>query len=101
MIILGEGFCNALLDIANCLVLVGKARAGTPPPRNTNSDIANAVIYKCVNGFSEELWGSLPFFLNYLEAVKQFCVELEAAYGVQFTAMIKRKIGPSEESDKN
>ena len=98
VIILREDLCEALSDVANGLVLVGKARAGTPPPPNTKNDIAHAAIHKCVDRFSEELWGRLPFVLNSFEGVKQFCVKLEAAYSVKSDAIVEKHFGPSKEN---
>ena len=98
VIILQEDFCVALSDIADDLVLVGKVRAGTPPPVNANNDLAHAAICECIKGFPEKLWGELPFILNFPEGVKQLCVKLEATYGVNFNAMMEKEFGPSEES---
>ena len=80
-IIMRVDSCEALLVIATILVLVlvGKVRVATPPLQNTNKDIAHAAIHKCVNEFTQELPGSLPFILNTLEEVKQFCVKPQTA----------------------
>ena len=98
ILILKEDFCAAILDIATCLVLVGKVKEGTPPTKNTNEDISHAAIFECLKLLPEQVWKGLPF-IESIDGIEPFCKGLEATYGTTYIAMLSEKFAPTETED--
>jgi hypothetical protein len=93
-LILKGQFCDAIMDIATGLVIVGGVVTDTPQPQNSEDEVAHAAIRVGLKAFPREVWEGLPFVPDSDEGVEQFYVALDAEYGTNFDATIKPKFQP-------